>query len=230
MPNDLRPHASLLIIWVVCLAVALPTEAEPMSEQPKVSKLPAARTDGSVSVETALDERRSVRRFSDDALSLSQVTQLLWAAQGRTDRRGFRTAPSAGATYPLELLVAAGRVEDLAPGIYRYRPAGHDLVLVAAGDRRQKLFDAALGQHAVAAAPAVFIFFAVYERTLARYGERGIRYVHMEAGHAAQNLLLQAVSLDLSAVVIGAFHDHKVQQVLTISEDEHPLYLVPVGR
>jgi len=227
---DLRPCASLLIIWVVCLTVALPPEAEPMPEQPKVIKLPAARAEGPVSVETALDQRRSVRRFSGDPLSLSQVAQLVWAAQGKTDRRGLRTAPSAGATYPLELLVAAGRVEDLAPGIYRYRPAGHDLVSVAAGDRRQKLFDAALRQHAVAAAPAVFIFSAVYERTLNRYGERGIRYVHMEAGHAAQNLLLQAVSLDLGAVVIGAFHDRKVQQVLTISEDEHPLYLVPVGQ
>ncbi len=201
-----------------------------MPEQPNVIELPAARTDGSLCLEDALQQRRSVRRFSDRPLSLAEIGQLLWAAQGKTDPRGFRNAPSAGATFPLEVLVAAGSVAGLSPGIYRYRPAAHDLVAVAEGDRRPGLSRAALNQQAAACAPAVFVVAAVYERTRQRYGERGTRYVHMEAGHAAQNLCLQAVSLALQTVVIGAFHDRQVQQILDVPSDEHPLYLIPAGR
>ena len=201
-----------------------------MAEDARRIELPPARTDGPKSLESALQHRRSVRSFADAPISLSQAAQLMWAGQGLTDRRGYRTAPSAGATYPLELLVAAGNVDGLSPGLYRYLPSGHDLQKVADDDPRPALHRAALNQSAVAGAPAVFIISAVYERTMSRYGERGLRYVHMEAGHAAQNLCLQAVALGLHSVVIGAFRDSQVQEALLLEENEHPLYLISVGR
>jgi len=201
-----------------------------MAEDPHRIELPPARTDGPQSLESTLNQRRSVRSFADAPLTLSQLAQLMWAGQGLTDRRRYRTAPSAGATYPLELLAAVGDVDGLEPGIYRYRAAGHDLEKVTKSDPRQELQRAALNQSAVAGAPVVFVITAVYERTLGRYGERGIRYVHMEAGHAAQNVCLQAVALGLGSVVIGAFRDRQVQKVLSLDADEHPLYLIPVGR
>lgn len=201
-----------------------------MAEDPRRIELPPARTDGPRSLESTLEQRRSVRSFADAPISLPQAAQLMWAGQGLTDRRGYRTAPSAGATYPLELLVAAGKIDGLSPGLYRYRPAGHDLEKLADGDLRPELHRAALSQSAVAGAPAVFIISAVYERTMGRYGERGIRYVHMEAGHAAQNMCLQAVALGLHSVVIGAFRDRQVQEVLSLDDNEQPLYLIPAGR
>ncbi|MCF8051054.1 MAG: SagB/ThcOx family dehydrogenase [Desulfobacterales bacterium] len=201
-----------------------------MAEDAHRIKLPPARTDGSQSLESTLNQRRSVRSFADAPVTLPQLAQLLWAGQGLTDRRGYRTAPSAGATYPLELLAAVGDVDGFEPGIYRYLAAGHYLEKITKGDPRPELQRAALSQSAVAGAPVVFVISAVYERTLGRYGERGIRYVHMEAGHAAQNICLQAVALGLGSVVIGAFRDRQIQQVLSLDEDEHPLYLIPVGR
>ncbi len=201
-----------------------------MAENAKRIELPPARTEGPQSLESTFQQRRSVRSFADAPLTLPQIAQLLWAGQGLSGRRGYRTAPSAGATYPLELLAAVGKVDGLEPGTYRYLPAGHDLEKISKGDPRSELHRAALNQSAVAGAPVAFVLTAVYERTLARYGERGIRYVHMEAGHAAQNLCLQAVAMGLGSVVIGAFRDRQVQQVLSLDEDEHPLYLIPVGR
>lgn len=215
---------------VLLLILLFTSKGAAMAEEARRIELPPPRIEGSTSLEGAFDQRRSVRSYADAPLSLSQVAQLLWAAQGQTDSRGYRTAPSAGATYPLELLVAAGSVDGMAAGVYRYRPAGHDLEKVATGDRRADLYRAALSQAAVSGAPVVFIVTAIYERTTDRYGERGIRYVHLEAGHAAQNLLLQAVALDLGAVVVGAFRDRQVQRILSLEKDEHPLYLIPVGK
>lgn len=176
-----------------------------MAEDTHRIELPPARTDGPQSLESTLQQRRSVRSFADTPVSLAQVAQLLWAGQGLSHPRGYRTAPSAGATHPLELLVAAAKVEGIEPCVYRYRPTGHDLERVADGDKRADLSRAALSQGAVSGAPVVLVISAVYERTLGRYGERGIRYVHMEAGHAAQNVCLQAIGLGLGSVVIGAF-------------------------
>ncbi len=192
--------------------------------------LPEPRYDGGVSVEEALLERRSVRSYAGEPLSLETVSQLLWAAQGITDPRGFRAAPSAGATYPLEVYLFAGDVSGVAQGIYRYLPEQHELVLVVAGDRRGDLARAALNQQWVADGAIDIVFTAVYERTTAGYGERGIRYVHMEVGHAAQNVYLQAVSLRLGTVVIGAFDDGRVAEILKLAEDEVPLYIMPVGK
>src|SRR5690606_4375366 len=141
--------------------------------------------------EQTLSTRRSVREYSDAPLILAQVSQLLWAAQGITHPGGFRTAPSAGARYPLETYLIAGKVSGLQTGIYQYVPHSHTLVAKALGEKRVALSQAALQQRAVSQAPVTILLAAVYTRTTGRYGERGMRYVHMEAGHAAQNVALQ---------------------------------------
>ena len=192
--------------------------------------LPEPVHDSPTSVEAAVQERRSVRSFSPDPLALSEVSQLLWAAQGITSPEGKRTAPSAGALYPVEIYLAAGQVTDLAPGLYLYDPGVHQLILIREGDLRQDLYQAALQQNAVRDAPAVLILSGVYERTTGKYGERGIRYVHMEIGFSSQNVYLQAESLELGTVFIGAFHDDRIKRMLQFGEGETPLGLMPVGK
>ncbi|MCP5089290.1 MAG: SagB/ThcOx family dehydrogenase [Gammaproteobacteria bacterium] len=191
--------------------------------------LPEPEFAGDTSVEEALKKRRSVREFSHGSLTLDQVSQLLWAAQGNTGRRGFRSAPSAGARYPLELYLVAGDVDGLSPGVYRYRQEKHDLVLLTSGDHRKRLATAALDQGWVHRAPAVLVITGVYERTMGKYGQRGRRYVHMEVGHAAQNIYLQATARRLGTVMVGAFDDEEVQEVLGLPIDHEPLGLMPVG-
>ncbi|HEY7673208.1 MAG TPA: SagB/ThcOx family dehydrogenase [Gammaproteobacteria bacterium] len=191
--------------------------------------LPKPKFRSACSVEASLRERRSVREFRAASLSLASVGQLLWAAQGLTASTGERTAPSAGGLYPLELYLVAGSVEQVAPGVYRYDPRGHRLRLHCSGDRRRALGGAALGQSAVTGAPAILVVVAVYGRTSAKYGSRGDRYVHMEVGHAAQNIYLEAQSLGLGTVIIGAFKDERVRDVLELPPSESPLALLPVG-
>jgi SagB-type dehydrogenase family enzyme len=146
-----------------------------------------------------------------------------------TGASGERSAPSAGATYPLDLYLAAGSVTGLPPGIYRYGQ-GHDVTLITKGDQRQALSKAALGQSHVAEAPATLIITATYERTTQRYGDRGVRYVHMEAGHAAQNVCLQAVAMGLGTVVIGAFEAESINHLLWLLPSAKPIYLISAGR
>ncbi|MFB0558659.1 MAG: SagB/ThcOx family dehydrogenase [Candidatus Bathyarchaeia archaeon] len=195
-----------------------------------VIDLPEPRRHSNLSIEETLLKRRSTREYTGEPLTLQEVSQLLWACQGITDTRGYRTAPSAGALYPLEVYVVAGDVEDLPEGVYKYRPKEHQLARVLAGDERSELARAALGQAWVEGAAADIVIAAIYERTTVKYGERGVRYVHMEAGHAAQNLCLQAAALDLGVVTVGAFHDDQVKEILGLPEDEQPLYIIPVGR
>jgi SagB-type dehydrogenase family enzyme len=185
--------------------------------------LPAPSAAGDDSLEEAIAQRRSVREYTDAALTIDDVSQLLWATQGITSRSGKRAAPSAGALYPLEVYVVDGT------GVHHYAPEGHGLQAHLTGDLRADLSAAALDQSAVAEAPAVFVIAGVMARAEAKYGDRAERYVILEAGHAAQNLLLQAVSLDLGAVPIGAFHDADVQRLLSLPSDHEPLYLIPVG-
>lgn len=192
-------------------------------------KLPEPLHEGKISVEAALKGRRSVREYRSSPLTLSDVSQLLWATQGVTAAGGMRTAPSAGALYPLEVYLVAGNVEGTAPGVYRYQPGVHSLVQVVSGDRRTELCAAALSQSCVRNAPAIFVLASVYARTTRRYGERGIRYVHMEVGHAAQNLSLQAVARGLGSVCIGAFQDEAVHRVMGMTREEVALYILPVG-
>ena len=192
-------------------------------------ELPQPRVDGGVSLEATIRERRSVREFSRQALALADVAQLLWAAQGVTSRDGGRAAPSAGALYPLELYLVAGKVDALPAGLYHYQPRGHRLRHLADGDLRKALAGAALDQSWVRSAPAVLVIAGVYERSAKKYGERARRYTHIETGHAAQNVYLQAEALGLGTVIVGAFEDAAVRQVLDLPSDHAPLALMPVG-
>lgn len=202
----------------------------PMAEQQDFIELPAPRLHGDASLEDVLFQRRSVREFADAPISLGEAGQLLWAAQGETDPEGLRASPSAGALYPLEIYLVAGAVEGLEPGVYHYEVHRHQLEHVAGGDRRGRLAKAALGQSAVSGAAAVIAVGAVYERTTGKYGDRGRRYVHMEAGHAAQNVLLQASALGLDAVPVGAFDDPAVHKAVGMTGGMEPLYLLPIGQ
>jgi SagB-type dehydrogenase family enzyme len=191
--------------------------------------LPQPALDGKLSLEKTLLSRRSVRDFKDQALTLTQLSQLLWAAQGITDPQGFRTAPSAGALYPLEVYAVVGKVEGLPAGVYKYQPRGHQVVRVLSGDRRKEVAKAALDQEALKQGAVVLLFAGVYERTSWKYAERAERYVHIEVGHAAQNVLLQATALGLGAVPMGAFQDEEIKKVAALLEDERPLLLLPIG-
>lgn len=191
--------------------------------------LPAPRKAGTISVEASIAARRSRRSFADIELDLAQVSQLLWSAQGITSPTGQRAAPSAGALYPLEVVLVAGRVRGLEPGTYRYLPKGHSLLRIAAGDVRRDLARAAVNQSWVAAAPAVLVIAGVVDRTAVKYGGRAARYVHMEAGAAAENVYLQCGALGLATVLVGAFDDAAVRRVTRLGENERPFAILPVG-
>lgn len=187
-------------------------------------QLPRPDVKGAMSLEESIAKRRSIRKFAAQPLSIERIGQLLWAAQGITEKSlGLRAVPSAGALYPLETYVV------LPAGIYHYNPERHELKRVIEGDKRLDLQQAARDQEAVGSAPAVFVFTAVAERTAVKYGERAGRYIDMEAGHACQNLLLQATALNLAGVPVGSFDDKRVAEVLKLAKNESPLYLVPVG-
>ena len=202
----------------------------PACSSQEAIKLPSPQYNSTMSVEKAIQKRRSIRVFSDEPLTIREVSQLLWATQGVTDERGFRTCPSAGALYPLEVYIVTGNVNDLLDGVYKYNPDGHEIKKVVGGDKRNELFQVTLKQVSVKRAALVIVISAIYERTTAKYGERGSRYVHIEAGHAAQNVFLQSVSLGLGMVVIGAFQDSEVSKLLKMSQNEKPLYIIPIGR
>lgn len=192
-------------------------------------QLPEPRHDGPVSVEQALRRRRSVRDFEETPLSLAEAGQLLWAAHGVTGPDGGTTTPSAGAVSPLIAYLVAGQVDGLEAGIYRYEPESHALTRTAEGDRRAELAGAALGQPWLVGAPVVVLLTARFEATERRYGELGRRFVHMEAGHATQNLQLQATALDLGSVPVAAFEEDALCAAAGLPEGEVPLYAVAVG-
>lgn len=190
----------------------------------EVRALPPADPQGSAPLEKTIAARRSVREFEAEPLTERQLSQLLWAAQGVTGDDGLRSAPSAGALYPLEIYVAT------VGGLFHYGPERHELTAVRAGDPRPAMCRAALRQEAVREAPAVFVIAAVHARMDKKYGKTwSRRYVAMEVGHAAQNLLLQAVALGLGGVPVAAFHEDRVRAALALPKNEDPLYLVPVG-
>jgi SagB-type dehydrogenase family enzyme len=214
----------------IVIGVLLFTGSNAASGETESIRLPQPQFDSEVSIEETLRSRRSVREYEDLPLSLKEISQLLWAAQGITNSNGFRTAPSAGALYPLEVYLVAGNVKGLAQGVYKYKPKAHELVNVSKGDKRTQVSAAALGQSCVKKSAAVIVLAAVYERTMKKYGQRGIRYVHIEVGNASQNIYLQAVSLELGTVIIGAFDDEKVKRVLNMLNTEQPLAIMPVGK
>lgn len=210
-----------------------PTTNTATSSEPAVSyetfPLPQPILDGEISVAEALFNRRSQRDFQDTELTQEQLAQLLWAA-GVTTEDGRRTAPSAGALYPLDLYVVVTQVTGLEPGLYLYQPEQHALEKILAGDFRTALAEGSLDQQAIQRAPATLLYTVVYERLIERYGDRGIeRYAYIEVGHSAQNVLLQAQALGLGAVPIGAFTDHALKELLQLPTENEPRYLIPVG-
>ena len=195
-------------------------------------KLPPPKMKGTISLEQAIRQRRTVRGFASRALDVNQVSQLLWAAAGITGGRGFkRAAPSAGALYPMDLFVVAGQsgVQQLDAAVYHYQPQGHHLVAGAEGDLRQAVARAALGQMWMATAPVNVVITAEYHRVTRKYGNRGVRYAMIEAGHIGQNLFLQAEALGLKAGIVGAFDDKKLAERLSLPTAYEPLLVMPVG-
>jgi SagB-type dehydrogenase family enzyme len=201
--------------------------------QPAQIYLPPPSQKGSVSLEEAIARRRSLRDFAPAPISQAQLSQILWATQGISNRRrGYRTVPSAGATYPLEIFVVCGGdgVAGIGDGIYHYNIDSHSLTPHFKGDVRQELARAALDQEFIYEAPVDIVICALYERTTRRYGSRGERYVHIEVGHAGQNIYLQATALGLATVAIGAFYDEQVREVLRLDKQYKPLYIMPIGK
>ena len=206
------------------------SDKEAKAEKIEDIQLPTPVSKGKMSLEEVIKKRRSKRSFEDKSLTLEQVSQVLWAAQGITEEGGFKRAtPSAGALYPLEIYLVVRKVKGIESGVYQYHPTNHALNLILKGDRQNSLAKACLAQMFIADAPLSIVITAEYERTTGKYGERGIRYVHMEAGHVGQNICLQAVALGLGTVPIGAFRDDEVLRVLNLPEERKPLYVFPIG-
>lgn len=201
-----------------------------LAQKPKGGKvkLPEPKYSSKISVEEALKNRRSVRSYKNKPLTLEDVSQLLWSAQGKTAEWGGRTAPSAGATYPLDTYLVCSKVNGLSAGVYKYAPDEHSLEMIKEKDVRADLAGAAWGQGFIAKAPITIVLAAIYRRTTGRYGDRGIRYVHMEAGHCGQNIHLQCETMGLGTVMVGAFNDERVKEILGIKAE--PLYIIPIGK
>jgi len=194
-------------------------------------KLPNPNYKGNNSLEEILVKRRSIRDYKKLPLTISEVSQLLWACQGITENIfKLRTSPSAGALYPLSVHLVVGEVEGLEKGVYKYNPNGHEIKLVKSGDVREELHKFSLLQDSVKNAPISIVISADYNITTRKYGNRGIRYVHIEVGHVGENLYLQATALGLGTVAVGAFEDEKVRELLRIPDKEEVLYIMPVGK
>jgi SagB-type dehydrogenase family enzyme len=204
-----------------------------------IYQLPAPRFDSDVSIEQTILKRRSRRYYKDQALTSNQISQILWAAYGITQPRdepyfhltgGLKTAPSAGALYPLEIYLLAGNISDVPAGLYKYLPKGHQLKKIHGQDVRSGLAQAAGDQMMIKEAPADLVYTAIFERTTVRYKERGRnRYVPMDIGHSAENVYLQVEALGLGTCAIGAFQDGIVSQVLNLPAAEEPMYIMPIG-
>jgi len=195
-------------------------------------RLPDPTLDGDVSLERTINTRRTVRSFDRKALTLKQLSQLLWAAQGITERGGFkRAAPSAGALYPMDVygVVGGDCIEKLDPGVYHYSPADHALSCIHEGDARRGVAEASLWQMWMADAPLNLVITAEYSRIMGKYGQRGVRYAMIEAGHIGQNIFLQCQGMGLEAGIVGAFDDGKVIQVMGVKRTHEPLLIMPVG-
>lgn len=225
----LRDVVFLLVIIVILFANPATVQSTQAQEQKMIS-LPKPILQSTVSLEAAFTARKSTRRYSKQPIDIDLVAQLLWAAQGIDATTGRRTVPSAGALYPLELYLVAKNVRTLTPGVYHYRPGDHALEMAVEGDLSNALTAAALGQTPVGDGAACLVIAAVYERTAIKYDARATRYVHIEVGHASQNIYLQAAALGLGTVAIGAFYDEQVKKILGMKENELPLCIMPVGR
>ena len=204
---------------------------EPRANGAARTSLPAPTLKGATSLEETLTQRRSLRAFAPDPISLAHVGQLAWSAQGVTEAAtGYRTAPSAGGTLPIEVDLVVHGVPDLEDGVYRYEPGAHALRRRLAGDRRQAVADATLNQGFVADAPVILALSSVAARTSPKFGAFTERLIDMEVGHVGQNVSLQAVALGLATVVVAGFREAELAAALELAEGERPIYLMPVGR
>jgi SagB-type dehydrogenase family enzyme len=200
-----------------------------MLDNARTIALPSPRQDSAIALERCIRQRRSVRVFRDQALTGPALGQLLWAAQGITLDDGRRAVPSAGALHPLELYVAIDKAVSLHGGVYHYAPERHELGAVTYGWQYEKLVEAVRGQEWIATASAVVCIAADFERMAAKYGRRGHSYVYIEAGLAAESLMLQAVALGLATTLVGAFDDDEVKRLLHLGANETPVCLIAVG-
>jgi SagB-type dehydrogenase family enzyme len=247
-----KMNVSFILIFLVGTIIVISGFAdEIISEntgqgtESKIIHLPDPRYESETSVEKAILMRRSVRSYVQEALSISDISQILWAAQGITRKReeppvrwntkyewqgGLRTAASAGALYPMELYLIAGNVEGLSKGVYKYIPKNHSLKKVIEGDKRTEIYDAALRQGSIKQGAALIVMAGIYERTSFKYGERAERYVHMEVGFIGGNIYLQGISLGIGTVMVGAFKDEELKKALDLPEDEHALAIMPLGK
>ncbi len=206
----------------------------------EIINLPQPQTKSSTSLEEALTKRRSVREYSNEPITLKEISQLLWAAYGITQkvtdgqaspREGLRTAPSAGALYPLEFYIVAGNINELNSGVYKYDSENHRLKKVLDGDKRKDIYYASMQQEMFLQAPAMIVITANFSITTVKYGDRGRdNYVWLNTGHSAQNICLQCVSLGLGTCTAGAFTDEKLYKILNLPPEEEPIYLMPVGK
>ena len=221
----------LLAAWLAApLAVGCRSENQPGKEETMIT-LPKPKLKSDCSLEEAIQSRRSVRSYAKDSLALNELGQLLWAAQGITDSgRQLRSAPSAGATYPLHLYAVVDKVEGLEPGLYLYHPEQHAISLVQAGDIKAAIGKQAARQSAIQQAPLTLAFCAQLSRISPRYGDRSERYTYLEIGHAAENVHLQCESLGLGTVCVGSFDDAALKAALGLPPGVDPHYLMPVGK
>jgi SagB-type dehydrogenase family enzyme len=195
-------------------------------------KLPGPKTEGVLSVEQAIGQRRTIRSFSQRTLHRDQLSQLLWAAQGITGVTGFkRAAPSAGALYPMDIYTVLGPecVTRMEAGVYHFEPGDHSLSLISRRDTRDAVARACLSQMWMAEAPLHLIITAEYRRITGKYGNRGVRYAMIESGHIGQNIFLQAEALGLKSGIVGAYHDEKLVEILNLPRTHEPLLVMPVG-
>jgi len=236
--KERRKILTRLVNWFAafCLTLSWPlrwVDAKDDSQyQGGVMKLPLPKKEGTVSVERAIRQRRTIRAYIPQILVLDQVSQLLWTAQGITEDSGFKRAvPSAGALYPMDVYAVVGQdsVEQIEAGVYQYEPKGHSLSLVTKRDLRDSIARAALSQMWMAKAPINLVITAEYRRVAVKYGNRGIRYAMIEAGHIGQNLFLQAEALGLKAGIVGAFHDKELIEIMKIPRTHEPLLIMSVG-
>jgi SagB-type dehydrogenase family enzyme len=214
------------IVTMLCQTgmVLTSSQAQEQKTATGVIDLPQPVTDGSISIEKALSERRSVRSYSDKPLSLTDVSQILWAAQGITEpKRGLRTAPSAQASYLMKIYLLAGKVTDISMGMYQYQPLGHRLVKIADGDIKTTLYNAA-PQKPINNAPAAIVITGLSKKAKNPF------WIYLEAGHIAQNICLESVSRNIGTLTMAGFNPEEVKKALKLPDDEQPVYIMPIGR
>ena len=217
---------TIIIVIIHVFPIILPSETT-VTQEGEI-ELPEPRLESETSLEEAILKRRSIRSYKDEDMTLEQLSQILWSAQGVTSESGKRTAPSAGMTYPLELYVLVRRVESLTPAIDQYIPEDHSLNTIKTADNFNQLIQGAVNQE-VGRGSINIVISADFSRTTSTYGERGKSFVYLEAGHAAQNIYLQVAALDLGCVVVGAFDEENVKSVLSLPKEHEPIYIIPVG-